>query len=89
MSNKKVSYFNPGGQVDTSKVKKSVLPEAKVNSMFNPTFQPKMSKNKIITYTQQSSDQQKTTRYLEKGKPVKPNTGSLDRINRLKAQAMK
>lgn len=85
MSNIKSSFFNPGGK----KVVKSTLPAAKVNSMYNSTFLPKISKNTINTYTQVAVTTQKTTRYNKNGKPVKPNTGSMDRINRLKAQAMK
>tara|TARA_B110000967_G_C18639567_1_gene437823 strand:+ start:173 stop:430 length:258 start_codon:yes stop_codon:yes gene_type:complete len=85
MSNKKGSFFNPGGK---HTVVKSILPSSKVNSMYNPTFHPKVSKNTINTYTQNITSV-KTTRYYKTGKPGKPNVGSMDRINKIKAQAMK
>ena len=45
MSNIFASSFTPGKRADGSK-----LPAAKVNSMFNPTFQPKVSKAFANTY---------------------------------------
>ena len=79
------SSFVAGNKMDGNTY---TLPKKKVDSMANPTFHPKISKQFAITYTNTKA-KQNTTRYLKKGKPVKPNTGSMDRLNRLKATAMK
>ena len=85
MSNIYRTSFLPGNKMDGNKY---TLPQKKVDSMVNPTFQPKVSKQFAITYTN-TKPIQNTTSYLKKGKPIKPNTGSMDRLNRLKASAMK
>lgn len=85
MSNIFRTSFVAGNKMDGNKY---TLPQKKVDSMANPTFQPKVSKQFAISYLN-TKPKQNTNRYLKKGKPVKPNTGSMDRLNRLKATAMK
>ena len=75
--------FTPGKKPDGSKFSSD-----KVNTMFNPTFLPKVSKRISHSYNVTRTIK-KTKLYLKKGKPVKPNTGSMDRLNKIKAAAMK
>tara|TARA_X000000368_G_C23028280_1_gene711289 strand:+ start:1224 stop:1547 length:324 start_codon:yes stop_codon:yes gene_type:complete len=83
MSNIKKNFFNPGGNNNNA-----VLPKEKKDTTFDPTYTPKFNlrlsqslntKPKIPLVTK--------TIYKKTGKPLKPNVGSLDRIQRLKAAA--
>ena len=82
MSNIFRSSFVPGFQT------LGILPSQKVESMANSNFQPKVSKNFIISYLKVKPIQN-TNSYKRNGKPLKQNTGSFDRLNKLKAIAMK
>tara|TARA_Y100001970_G_scaffold291693_1_gene429860 strand:- start:1171 stop:1425 length:255 start_codon:yes stop_codon:yes gene_type:complete len=84
MSNIFTSSFTPGKRADGSKFSSD-----KVDSMFNPTFQPKVSKAFAHSYNTIRTLNKNNNLYKRKGKPVKPNTGSMDRLNKIKAKAMK
>jgi len=84
MSNIFQSSFTPGKKPDGSK-----LSSSKVNSMFNPTFLPKVSKRFSHSYNTIRTLNKNNNLYKRTGKPVKPNTGSMDRLNKIKAAAMK
>ena len=85
MSNIKKNYFNPGANRTSGTIK---LPSSKVNSTFNPTYSKKLPKRLINTMNTDTKITTKSNIYLKRGKPGKPDTGSMDRILRLKAQAM-
>jgi hypothetical protein len=87
MSNIKKNFFNPGA-LNKQGTKKAVLPSAKNDTMFNPTYQPKLSTRLVSTLNTDTSVKTKSTKYLKNGKPLKQNVGSMDRLLRLKANAM-
>lgn len=64
------------------------LPQAKTDSMFNPTFKAKVSKRFQLTYNFIKPFDSNNSFNKRHGIPIKQNTGSMDRINKLKAQNM-
>ena len=85
MLNIKKNFFNPGGNNN-----KAVLPIEKKNTTFDPVYTPKFNlrlMQSLNTKPNIPADDKKSTIYKKTGKPLKPNVGSLDRIQRLKASA--
>ena len=90
MSNKFRSSFSPGRNFTSSNPSKiSVLKP-------HQTVQPQISKGFSISYTDtskfihtESYRKNMRTKIKAAGKPIKPNTGSMDRLNKIKAIAMK
>jgi hypothetical protein len=91
MSNIKKNYFNPGGNKTIAKVDSNAkLPEQKKNTTFDPNHKSQFSVRMTHNLTKESkipADNKKTINYKKKGKPIKPNIGSMDRLLRLKARA--
>ena len=86
MSNQKKNLFNPGANNNTAS-----LPKVKNNTTFDPLYTPKFNLRLIQSLNTKPNipedDNKKSLNYKKKGKPLKPNVGSLDRIQRLKAAA--
>ena len=99
MSNIKKNFFNPGSNKIKGSTKKRVDIIAggvttttieKKDTTFDPVYTPKFSLRLMQTLNTKPNipaDDKKSTIYKKTGKPLKPNVGSLDRIQRLKAAA--
>lgn len=97
MSNIKKNFFNPGGNNIKGSTKNKVdivvggvttTTIQKKNTTFDPVYTPKFSLRLMQTLnTKPNIPENTSTIYKKTGKPLKPNVGSLDRIQRLKAAA--
>ena len=86
MSNIFQSSFTPGKKPDGSK-----FPSEKVYSTFNSTFASLgLRKRFADTFRcpRECTFNKNNNLYKRQGKPIKPNTGSMDRLNRIKAAVM-
>ncbi len=85
MSNQKKNLFNPGSNNNNA-----TLPKVKNNTTFDPLYTPKFNLRLIQSLNTKPNipdNDKKSQHYKKNGKPIKPNVGSLDRIQRLKAAA--
>ena len=91
MSNIKKNYFNPGGNKTIAKVDSNAkIPEQKKNTTFDPNHKSQFIVRMTDNLTRESkipADADKSLAFKKKGKPIKPNVGSMDRLLRLKARA--
>lgn len=84
MSNKK-NYFNPGRLEKRKGQKISQFPQGKKSQNPNYTLSFNIKKQKTFVGVKPIVNKQSQL-YKKNGKPLKPNTGSLDRLQKIKAQ---
>jgi hypothetical protein len=85
MSNKKKNYFNPGRLEKKKGQKISQFPQGKKSQNPNSILSFNIKKQKSFVGVKPIVNKQSQI-YKKNGKPLKPNTGSLDRLQKIKAQ---